>query len=58
LWGRSRPSQGGSASAAQAGGLRKGDETAWRRDWCGNGNRGYFTSSLYSQSAAASTAAS
>jgi len=30
-WGRLRPSQGVSASAAQAGGLRKDDETAWRR---------------------------
>ncbi len=30
-WGRLRPSQVGSASAAQAGRLRKGAETAWRR---------------------------
>jgi hypothetical protein len=34
-WGRLRPSQAGSASAAQAGGLGKGAETAWRRAWGG-----------------------
>ena len=33
--GRSRPSQGGSASEAQAVGLCKGDGTAWRRAWGG-----------------------
>ncbi len=30
-WGRVRPSQGGSTSAAQTGGLGKGVEPAWRR---------------------------
>ena len=30
-WGRLRPSQAGSASAAQAGCLGKGAEPAWRR---------------------------
>ena len=30
-WGRLRPSQSGSASAAQAGCLSEGAETVWRR---------------------------
>jgi hypothetical protein len=42
LRGRSRPSQGGSAFAAQAGGLCKDDETAWRRAWDGSRSRGLF----------------
>jgi hypothetical protein len=42
LRGRSRPSQGGSAAAAQAGGLCKVDGTAWRRAWGGSRSRGLF----------------
>jgi len=34
-WGRSRPSRGGLAFAAQASGLGEDDKTAWRRAWDG-----------------------
>jgi hypothetical protein len=37
---------GGLASAAQAGNLRKDDETARRRAWDGRSRTSYFTSSL------------
>jgi hypothetical protein len=40
--GRFRPSEGGSAVEAQAGGLRKTDETASRRAWGGIRRRGLF----------------
>jgi hypothetical protein len=42
LRGRSRPSQGDSAFAAQAGGLCKNNEAAWRRAWDGSRSRGLF----------------
>ena len=46
LRGRSKPSQGDAAAAAQAGGLCKDDEAAWRRAWGGSRRAIYFTPSL------------